>query len=98
MIHKSFHKITLSKFPRNQCIACNNIILDRNHPVLLFGKSKEAGDSRLKFEKFTTITLKEDDSYPKKNCRTCKVKLDSAVSFKEMCLLSRKNQEENLSR
>ena len=86
------------KFPRNQCIACNNIILDRYHPVLLFGKRKEAGDLRSKFEKFTTISLKEDDSYPKKICLRCKVKLDSAVCFKEMCLLSRKNQDENLSR
>ena len=32
------------KFPHNQCIACNNIILDRYHSVLLFGKRKEAGD------------------------------------------------------
>ena len=86
------------KFPRNQCIACNNIILDRYHSVLLFGKRKEAGDLRSKFERFTTISLKEDDSYPKKICLRCKVKLDSAVCFKEMCLLSRKNQEENLSR
>ena len=86
------------KFPRNQCIACNNNILDRYHPVLLFGKRKEAGDLRSKFERFTTISLKEDDSYLKKICLRCKVKLDSAVCFKEMCLLSRRNQEENLSR
>lgn len=86
------------KFPRNHCIACNNNILDRYHPVLLFGKRKEAGDLRSKFERFATISLKEDDSYPKKICLRCKVKLDSAVCFKEMCLLSRRNQEENLSR
>ena len=86
------------KFPRNQCIACSSIILDWYHPVLLFGKRKEAGDLRSKFERFTTISLKEDDSYLKKICLRCKVKLDSAVCFKEMCLLSRKNQEKNLSR
>ena len=82
------------KFARNQCIACNNNILDRYH--LLSGKRKEQGDLRWKFERFTS--LKEDDSYPTKICLRCKVKLDSAVCFKEMCLLSRRNQEENLSR
>ena len=91
-------KKPIFKFPCNQCIASNNNILDRYHPVLLFGKRKEAGDLRSKFERFTTISLKEDDSYLKKICLRCKVKLDSAVCFKEMCLLSRRNQEENLSR
>ena len=30
------------QFPRNQCMACNDIVHDRNHPLLLFGSSREA--------------------------------------------------------
>ena len=86
------------QFPRNQCIACNNVILDRHHPVLLFGNNKEAENIRLRFETLTTIRLHSDDSYPKKICVRCKVKLDAAVGFKDMCLFSRKDQEAKLSR
>ena len=84
------------QFPRNQCIACNNDILDRYHPLLLFGNSQEAENIRLKFEKLTELTLNKGDSFPKKICLRCKVKLDSALGFQEMCLESRKRQEEML--
>ena len=46
------------QFPRNQCIACNGIIHDRNHSLLLFGSSREAEKTRLNFENLTRITLK----------------------------------------
>ena len=50
------------------------------------------------FEKLTEIKLNRDDSFPKKICLRCKVKLDSALGFREMCLLSRNNQEGMLTR
>lgn len=85
------------QFPRNQCIACNDIIHDRNHPLLLFGSSREAEKIRLNFENLTRITLNADDPYPKKICLPCKIKLESAVGFKNLCVTSREAQEENLS-
>ena len=84
------------QFPRNQCIACNDIIHDRNHPLLLFGSSREAEKIRLNFENLTGITLNADDPYPKKICLPCKIKLESAVGFKNLSLTSREAQEENL--
>ena len=44
------------------------------------------------FEKLTEIKLNRDDSFPKNICLRFKVKLDSALGFREMCLLSRNNQ------
>ena len=85
------------QFPRNQCIACNGIIHDQNHPLLLFGSSQEAEKIRLNFENLTRITLNADDPYPKKICLPCKTKLESAIGFKNLCVTSREAQEENLS-
>lgn len=85
------------QFPRNQCIACNGIIHERNHPLLLFGSSQEAEKIRLNFENLTRITLNADDPYPKKICLPCKSKLESAVGFKNLCVTSREAQEENLN-
>ena len=85
------------QFPRNQCIACNGIIHDRNHPLLLFGSSREAEKTRLNFENLTRITLNADDPYPKKICLPCKIKLESAIGFKHLCVTSREAQEEKLS-
>lgn len=85
------------QFPRNQCIACNAIIHDRNHPLLLFGSSREAEKIRLNYENLTRITLNADDPYPKKICLSCKIKLESAIGFKNLCVTSREAQEENLS-
>ena len=85
------------QFRRNQCIACNDIIHDRNHPLLLFGNSREAEKIRLNFENLTGITLNADDPYPKKICLPCKFKLESAVGFKNLSVTSREAQEENLS-
>ena len=87
----------LISFPRYQCIACNDIIHDRNHPLLLFGSSQEAKEIRLNFENLTGITLNVDDPYPKKICLPCKIKLESAVAFKNLSVTSREAQEENLS-
>ena len=50
------------------------------------------------FEKLTEIKLNRDDSFSKKICLRCKVKMDSALGFREMCLLSRNNQEGMLTR
>ena len=85
------------QFPRNQCIACNDIIHDRNHPLLMFGNSREAEEIRLNFENLTGITLNADDPYPKKICLPCKFKLKSAVGLKNLSVSSREAQEENLS-
>ena len=40
------------QFPRNQCIAGNDIIYDRNHPLLLFGSSREAEKITFEFREF----------------------------------------------
>ena len=85
------------QFPRNQCIACNGIIHDRHHPLLLFGTSREVEKIRLKFENLTRIMLKADDPYLEKICLPCKIKLESAIGFKNLCVTSRKAQEESLS-
>lgn len=85
------------QLPRNQCIACNDIIHDRNHPLLLFGNSREAEKIRLNFESLTGITLNADNPYPKKICLPCKFKLESAVGFKNLSVTSREAQEQNLS-
>ena len=85
------------QFPRNQCIACNGIIHDRHHPLLLFGSSREAEKIRLNFENLTRIMLNANDPYPKKICLPCKIKLESAIGFKNLCVTSRKVQDENLS-
>lgn len=83
------------QFPRNQCIAFNDIIHDWNHPLLLFGNSWEAEKIRLNFESLTGITLNADDPYPKISL-PCKFKLESAVGFKNLSVTSREAQE-NLS-
>ena len=85
------------QFPGNQCIACNDIIHDRNHPLLLFRSSREAEKIRLTFENLTGITLNADDPYPNKICLPCKIKLESVVGFKYLSVTSREAQEENLS-
>ena len=90
-LKKTYH------FPCNQCIACNDIIHDRNHPLLLFGNSREAEKIRLNFENLTGITLNADDPYPKKICLPCKFNLESAVGFKNLSVTQRQAQEENLS-
>ena len=84
------------QFPRDQCIACNDILNDRNLPLLLFGNSREAEKIRLNFENLTGITLNADNPYPKKICLPCKFKLESAVGFKNLSVTSREAQE-NLS-
>ena len=73
------------QFPHNQCIACNGIIHARHHPLLLFGTSREVEKICLKFENLTRIMLKADDPYPKKICLPCKIKLGSAIGFKNLC-------------
>ena len=85
------------QFPRNQCIACNGIIHDRNHPLLLFGSSREAEKTRLNLENLTRITLHADDLYPKKICLPCKIKSESAIGFKHLCVTAREAQEEKLN-
>ena len=91
---------TISKktyqFPRNQCIACNDIIHDQNHRLLLFWSNGEAEKIHLKLENFTGITLNAEDPYPK-ICLPCKFKVESAVGFKNLCVKLREAQEENLS-
>ena len=84
------------QFPRNQCIACNDIIHEQNHALLLFWSSGEAEKIHLKFENFTGITLNAEDPYPK-ICLPCKFKVESAVGFKNLCVKLREAQEENLS-
>ena len=91
------HKILRIQFPRNQRIFCNDIIHDRNHPLSLFGNSREAEKICLNFENLTGITLNVDDPYPKKICLPCKFKLESAVGFKNLSVTSRGALEENLS-
>ena len=85
------------QFPHNQCIACNDIIHHRNHPLLLFGSSQEAEKIPLNFKNLIGITLNADNPYPKKICLPCKFKLESAVGFKNLSVTSREAQEENLS-
>lgn len=79
------------KFPRNQCVACNRVISDNCHPVLVFGKADEnlAGN----FKNVTRITLNANDNFPKKICVPCKTKLQSAENFRVLCFNSRKEQE-----
>ena len=72
------------QFARNQCIACNGIIHDRNHTLLLFGSSREAEKTRLNFENLTRIVLNADDPYPKKICVPCKIKLESAIGYRQI--------------
>ena len=81
------------KFTRNQCVACNRDIDDQCHPVLVFGKAAAKEDIAGKFENVTGIQLKENDEFPKKICVPCKTKLLSAISFKLLCVNSRKDQE-----
>ena len=79
------------KFPRNQCVACNKVIGDQCHPVLIFGQTgKEIAP---KFESLTGISLNVSDPFPKKICVPCMNKLESAVTFKKTCVNSRKEQE-----
>lgn len=84
------------QFPRNQCIACNDIIHEQNHALLLFWSSGEAEKIHLKSENFTGMTLNAEDPYPK-ICLPCKFKVESAVGFKNLCVKWREAQEENLS-
>ena len=79
------------KFPRNQCVACNKVIGDQCHLVLIFGQTgKEIAP---KFESLTGISLNVSDPFPKKICVPCMNKLESAVTFKKTCVNSRKEQE-----
>ena len=81
----------IHKFSRNQCVACNKVIGDQCHPVLIFGQTSREIAS--KFESLTGISLNASDSFPKKICVPCINKLESAVTFKQMCVNSRKEQE-----
>ena len=81
------------KFTRNQCVACNNVVDDQHHPVLVFGKVGSEEDISGKFDYVTGMQLKENDEFPKKICVPCKNKLLSAVNFKLLCVSSRKDQE-----
>ena len=85
------------QFPRNQCIACNDIFHHRNHPLLLFGSSQEAEKIPLNFRNLIGITLNADNTYPKNICLPCKFKLESAVGFKNLSVTSREAEEGNLS-
>ena len=66
-------KKSVFKFPRNQCIACNKVISESCHPLLIFGKASSE-DIAGKYENATGIKLNENDAFPKKICVPCKTK------------------------
>ena len=82
------------QFPRNQCVACNKIISDQYHPVLLLRLARKFAAA--KFQSLTGLSLSVSDSFPKKICLSCKTKVEAAANFKEMCLNSRKEQQSML--
>jgi len=51
----------------------------------------------LNFENLTRITLNADHPYPKKICLPFKIKVESAIGFRHLCVTSREAQEEKLS-
>lgn len=79
------------QFPRNQCIACNDIIHDRNHPLLLFGSSREgeknAENFKSMFHYFSSARLCNSDfecSSAEKRLKVASLKIAAGAEQKFM--------------
>ena len=80
----------------NICRTCNRTVLERNHPVDLFGKKM----SSLLMEVVVFLSGKKismEDNFPRKVCQPCFRKVISIAEFKSMTQASLSSQEQTLA-
>lgn len=80
----------------NICRTCNRTVLERNHPVDLFGKKM----SSLLMQVVVFLSGKKismEDNFPRKVCQPCFRKVISIAEFKSMTQASLSSQEQTLA-
>lgn len=80
----------------NICRTCSQTVLERNHPVDLFGKKM----SSLLMQVVVFLSGKKismEDNFPRKVCQPCFRKVISIAEFKSMTQASLSSQEQTLA-
>lgn len=80
----------------NICRTCNRTVLERNHPVDLFGKKM----SSLLMQVVVFLSGKKismEDNFPRKVCQPCFRKVISIAEFKSMTQASLSSLEQTLA-